>query len=471
MQETIKNRTIFCKDNLDILQGMDTNSIDLIYLDPPFNKNKVFTAPIGSSAEGASFTDIFREEDVKEEWLQTIKEDRYEVFALLESVKVIESRSSYNFCYLAFMAIRLIECHRVLKDTGSLYLHCDPTMSHYLKLLMDCIFAHKNFLNEIIWHYGGRGAKAISRKFPRNHDIILYYAKTKEHQYQRQYKNQKILFKGSKYKLDKNGKAFRTAPRGDYTDESIKCLEKEDRIYHTKNKKIRIKYFEKYDGTYVYEKKLIGDTWNDIPDAMHMPLKERRGYPTQKPLKLLERIIKASSNEDEVVLDPFCGCATTCVASEKLNRKWIGIDVSIEAFELVKKRLDKEVNQKGTLFETDSVSCRTDPPSRTDTGEDYLEKKYVYIISNKSYKNEYKVGIAKDWKSRLSSYQTADPDRSYKLEFEYHTHNFRDIEKYIHEKYKNKHEWVKGQLEDIKRDIKNYREANYRGAHDEKIKA
>ena len=125
----VDNRTIFCKDNLDVLQGINSGCIDLIYLDPPFNKKKTFAAPIGSSAEGASFRDIFRKEDLKDEWVETIKEDNEKLYTFLESVKLIEGRTSYNYCYLAYMAIRLMELHRVLKDTGSVYLHCDPTMS------------------------------------------------------------------------------------------------------------------------------------------------------------------------------------------------------------------------------------------------------------------------------------------------------------------------------------------------------
>ena len=141
-QANLNNRTIFCRDNIDVLQGINSNSIDLIYLDPPFNKNKVFTAPIGSSAEGASFKDTFREEDIKDEWVQSIKEDHIELHHFLNGIKAISSNKYYlyNYCYLSYMAIRLIEMRRVLKDTGSIYLHCDPTMSHYLKLLMDIIF-------------------------------------------------------------------------------------------------------------------------------------------------------------------------------------------------------------------------------------------------------------------------------------------------------------------------------------------
>ena len=131
MELNVKNRTIFCHDNLDVLKGINSNSIDLIYLDPPFNKKKVFTAPIGSSAEGAEFSDIFQEKDIKEEWIKTIEQDNEALHNFLNGIKTMDGRKSYNFCYLAYMAIRLIECQRVLKDTGSIYLHCDPTMSHY----------------------------------------------------------------------------------------------------------------------------------------------------------------------------------------------------------------------------------------------------------------------------------------------------------------------------------------------------
>ena len=133
LQKNIKNRTIFCKDNLDLLRGMNTETIDLVYLDPPFNKNKTFTAPIGTSAEGASFKDIFKEEDVKEEWVKTFEEDNERLFDFLHSIK--NTGNKYNFCYLCYMAIRLMEVHRILKETGSLYLHCDPNLLKVLFLL------------------------------------------------------------------------------------------------------------------------------------------------------------------------------------------------------------------------------------------------------------------------------------------------------------------------------------------------
>ena len=179
----IKNRTIFCKDNIDILRGINTESIDLIYLDPPFNKNKKFTAPIGSSAKGASFKDIFRREDVKDEWVSNIKIDYESLYTFLMGVKNMSNIFSthknnhylYNYCYLVYMAARLIEMQRILKDTGSIYFHCDQTMSHYIKILMDIIFGEDNFRNEIVWHYGKWSN--VTTNFQKNHDIILRYSK------------------------------------------------------------------------------------------------------------------------------------------------------------------------------------------------------------------------------------------------------------------------------------------------------
>ena len=183
--------------------------------------------------------------------------------------------------------------------------------------------------------------------------------------------------------------------------------------------------------------------------------KERLGYPTQKPIKLLERIVKASSNEGDIVLDPFCGCATTCVVAETLGRKWVGIDVSHKAYELVKKRLtgevkkldpklkNKEKPQIALLDLEKELHYTTTPPKRSDLGMDAgILKKYIYIISHPKYPGEYKVGIASDYKSRLNSYQTSDPDRKYKVEWKIKTPLFRKAEKHIHQTFENKHEWV-----------------------------
>ncbi len=449
LQTTIKNRTIFCRDNLDILQNMDSQTIDLIYLDPPFNKKKVFTAPIGSSAEGASFKDYFREEDIKNEWLQTIKEDHIELYNFLNGVKTISSNKQYlyNYCYLAYMAIRLIEIHRILKDTGSLYFHCDPTMSHYIKLLMDIIFGEKNFRNEIVWCYENR-LQRKAKTFSSLHDIVYLYTKSNNFIFN-QIENKSWKPSNTQERRLKKGYEIRKGVLIVYNNEKFETSS------------INIENYKKVS----YSKAShppVGDFWN-IP-ILNPMAKERMGYPTQKPLALLERIIKASSNKGDMILDPFCGCATTCVAAEKLNRKWIGIDVSVEAYELVKERLTKEIkgeNENGErdlINYTKEVYFTTNPPKRTDNPtEDNLLRKYVYIISNPKYKGEYKVSIAKDYQARLKSYQTSDPNRSYCLEYKKYTPLFRSIEKYIHAKFDNKHEWVRGELEDIISAIENYK--------------
>ena len=176
----VSNRTIFCRDNLEVLRGINSNCIDLIYLDPPFNKKKTFTAPIGSKADGASFDDIFKRANVKDEWLLLIEHKYKDVFDFINAVKTI-SRGDYNWCYLVYMAVRLLECRRVLKTTGSLYLHCDSTMSHYLKVLLDCIFRENNFRNEIIWQRNdgrAKGSQFRPKKFGSNTDTLLFYTKS-----------------------------------------------------------------------------------------------------------------------------------------------------------------------------------------------------------------------------------------------------------------------------------------------------
>lgn len=187
--------------------------------------------------------------------------------------------------------------HRLLKPTGSLYLHCDWHASHYLKEMLDGVFGASAFKNEIVWHYGGRGAKAVAHQFPRNHDILLFYAKDKskaffEHQYTlRKMTPEEARKRG--HRRDVSGQWFKTAPRGDYTDESIRRLQAEGRIYRTRTGTPRIMYPLEFRDGFVLEPVLVGDTWFDIPDAMHMG-GEWLGYPTQKPKALLRRTISAS---------------------------------------------------------------------------------------------------------------------------------------------------------------------------------
>ena len=319
MQSTLKPHTIFCHDNLPVLRGINSNSIDMVYLDPPFNKGKQFHAPVGREAEGADFEDIWREESVKDEWHEEIKARQPKLYKYLDAVGEMGNRTSQY--YLIYMAVRLFEMHRVLKNTGGLYLHCDPTMSHYLKLLMDCIFGEQNFENEVVWWYSW--GKHTDKRWNRKHDIIFYYAKN----------NGAVFFDGSKARVP-----YRTGS-GMTTD---------------------IRWNKKFNK----EGKLPEDVF-DIPTINGMA-KERTGYPTQKPIALLERIIKASCPKDGIVLDPFCGCATTCVAASKLGREWIGIDVSSKAFDLVKLRIQREIPKD--LLKPEAI-YRNDFPARTDVDD------------------------------------------------------------------------------------------------------
>ena len=358
-----KNRTLWTADNLDILRGMNSDSADLIYLDPPFNSKQNYAAPIGSRAAGAAFKDTWTLDDVDLAWHGEIAERQPALYAILDAAGHSHSKSTKS--YLIMMAVRLLEMKRIIKTSGSIYLHCDPTAGHYLKMLMDSIFGAEYFRNEIIWGYGGRGAKAVSRQFPRNHDLIFLYGAEKGRKHRRVYKE--ILHPlhklPSHIRIDKTGKPYKTSPRGDYTDASIARLEKENRIHRTSSGNIRIKYFLELRNSTVVDRSLVGDCWDDIPDMMHTPKDERTGYPTQKPLALLSRIIEASSDEGDMVLDPFCGCATTCVAAEHLGRQWAGIDLSAKALELVKFRLKKD-----TML-AEKVLHRNDIPQRSDLGK------------------------------------------------------------------------------------------------------
>ena len=314
------------------------------------------------------------------------------------------------------MAIRLIECHRILKNTGSIYLHCDPTMSHYLKILLDCIFGENNFRNEIVWGYHAGGAS--KKYFPRKHDIILLYGK-------------------------KAGEATHNIIRVPYRDSYAYQENHDDRM-----------------GVYHPDGKMLHDWWEI--SLISSLAKERTGYPTQKPLALLERIIKASSNEGDVVLDPFCGCATTCVAAEKLKREWVGIDISKLAHKLVNDRIKQEIYELG-IFDVGreeaggyipSVKLLTTPPKRTDR-DIPGDEKYVYIISHKKHER-VKVGIAGNVKQRLNSYQTADPDRAYKLEYAIPTTHYKELEAHIHRKFDAVYEWCKPDIEAIRKEMMRY---------------
>ena len=325
----VENRTIFEGDNLHILRGLDSETIDLIYLDPPFNSNKTYEAPIGSDAAGAAFKDSWTLSDLDDAWHGELAESEPALYSAISAAEFTHSKSMK--AYLIMMGIRMLEMKRVLKDTGSIYLHCDPTASHYLKTMMDAVFGHSSFRNEIVWYYKGN---SIAKKlFPAKHDTILYYA------------TRNCVFHPV------------LVPYAESTLRRYNHADKDGRRY-----KISALRDGKQEKVYMKEGKPADTVW-DIPVVRKK--KERTGYPTQKPLALLERIIRASSNRGDMVLDPFCGCATTCVAAERLQRQWIGIDLSAKAVDLVKMRLERDENlteHEGLLG--DKIIHRKDIPKR-----------------------------------------------------------------------------------------------------------
>ncbi len=316
-----ENRTLYHGDNLNFLRGMNSETVDLIATDPPFNKNRDFHATPDSLAAGAKFQDRWSwERDVHQDWVDQITDDYPRLMEAIESARFAHSDGMGAF--MCFMAVRLLEMWRVLKPTGSLYLHCDPTASHYLKAVMDAIFGWRNFRNEIVWCYAGGGIP--KRDFPRKHDVILRYTKTAKFVFH-------PIYRPYSAGTQQRG---RTPVKGKYFKQGLNPR-----------------------GT------PVNDWWANVKRITSPTDPERTGYPTQKSLELYGRFIKASSNEGDIVLDPFCGCATTCVAAEQEGRQWVGIDIWDKAHEVVVDRLKNEVGLFG------DVHYITEPPTRTDDAQ------------------------------------------------------------------------------------------------------
>ena len=371
MKPNWQNRTLWTGDNLDILRGMNSDCVDLIYLDPPFNSNRTYSAPIGSEAAGAAFKDSWTLDDVDLAWHGEIAEREPALYGVIDAAGLAHSKSMKS--YLIMMAVRLLEMKRIVKKTGSLYVHCDDAASHYLKMLMDCIFGKACFRNEIVWQRYGSHNDA--RKYGRVSDRLLFYAlKGATWNTQRLPLDDETVARNYRHK-DEMGR-FTTSPlhartlsgggyeytwRGihdiwKFPENRLEELDAEERIYwpprgRTPRRKV---YLDEVGG------KPLADVMTDISIVGG---KERTGYPTQKPLALLDRIIKASSNEGDLVLDPFCGCATACVAAERLRRQWVGIDLSPKAAQLVRQRLKQEM---GIFYD---IAHREDIPKRTDLGK------------------------------------------------------------------------------------------------------
>ena len=385
----ISNRTVFTRDNLEVLRGINSNCIDLIYLDPPFNSNRNYAAPIGSEAAGAAFKDTWELNDLDEAWHNEIADKDLTLYKMIDASEHSHGKSMKS--YLIMMAVRLLELKRVLKDTGSIYLHCDPTAGHYLKMLMDAIFGSDNYQNDIVWRRYGSHNDA-SRRWGRVHDNILFYSKSDKYVWtdeaREPYDDEYIQ---TAYRNSDERGRYTTAPlhgrglsgggyefewRGiidvwRFRKERLEEMDKQGLIHWPQRGRIprRKVYLDPDKGI------PARDVVSDINIASRS---ERMHYPTQKPLALLKRIIKASSNEGDIILDPFCGCATACEAAEKLDRRWIGIDLSPQAINLVNVRMKRMFGNQLLPF---SITARTDIPTRTDLGPEPPRaelKQYLY---------------------------------------------------------------------------------------------
>ena len=363
----MKNRTLYFGDNLDILRKSFPGSdgyFDLIYLDPPFNSNRNYNVlfkeeKIDSTAQIHAFEDSWHwGDEAQSAYNLLVQKSNAEISDLIQALQKIVGHNVV-LAYLVMMTTRLIELHRVLKSTGSLYLHCDPTASHYLKIILDTIFGKKNFRNEIIWKRSVPHNDA--QKFGTQHDVIFYYAKSDKYKWYPQYKPLSASYINNFYKnKDKDGRVYQltsvTAPGGRgpkyeflgvtrywrYTEEKMKRLYKDGLIIQTQPGTVpRFKrYLDKQSGV------TLQDVWDDILPIQGQS-KEYMGYPTQKPEVLLERIIQASTKEGDWVLDPFCGCGTTVSVAERLKRNWVGIDISMLAINLIQGRLSTRFKGRG----------------------------------------------------------------------------------------------------------------------------
>lgn len=329
----MQNRSLYFGDNLEILQDKfpgDQGYFDLIYLDPPFNSNRNYNVLfkeglVESEAQIHAFEDTWHwTKEASSTFRKLVTESSPAISDLMQALEKIVGHNDV-LAYLTMMTVRLIELHRVLKPTGSLYLHCDPTASHYLKIVMDTIFGNKNFRNELIWLYKGR--ELSHKNYNKKHDVILFYTKS------------------SKYKFN--------------WDKVLEPLEESSRNalsrYHDEKGFFIVRY--KKGGGFAPIEKEGSDTYRQyVPEGVpprdwfyadYARKSEQLGYETQKPESLLERIIKASSDEGDWVLDPFCGCGTTVSVAERLNRKWVGIDISMLAINLIQERLIRQFKAKG----------------------------------------------------------------------------------------------------------------------------
>jgi adenine specific DNA methylase Mod len=352
---------LYFGDNLEVLRDhIRAETVDLIYLDPPFNSNAGYNVLFkhssvkGVGAQAEAFRDTWEWGDAAERAYDAVREQGGDTAIILSGFRRWMGENAM-MAYLAMMSVRLLEMHAALKPTGSIYLHCDSTASHYLKIILDSIFGHRQFLNEIIWKR--TGAHSDAKRYGRITDTILFYSKTSTYTFNQQYTEYDPAYIAERYRyvdditnrlfwpntMTAAGPGPKRVFRGQemppppnthwrYSQSEIGRMENEGRIYYSSSGMPYVKSFlDERKG------KAVQNLWTDI--VMSKTGAERLGYPTQKPTALLNRIIASSSNPGDVVLDPFCGCGTTIDSAEALNREWIGIDVTHYAVTLIERRL------------------------------------------------------------------------------------------------------------------------------------
>ena len=355
---------LYYGDNLEILRTrIPDESVDLIYIDPPFNSNQaynvIFSESDGSSSQAQirAFEDTWSWGDATEgTYRDLIGAAPHQLVETIKSFRGFLAETNL-MAYLVMMAVRLVELHRVLKPTGSFYLHCDPTASHYLKIILDQIFGVENFRNEVYWKRK-TGRAGPTNRFGTSCDILLWFSKSSKYRFSTQYRDNnpeyiKKMFRftddsGRRYRVDNLAspnprpnltyeyKGYKPPAKGwAISREKMEQWDREGRLHFPKSRDGRIQRKRFLDELKGEE---VPSLWDDIP-AIGAHAKERLGYPTQKPEALLERIIQASSREGDTVLDAFCGCGTAISVAQRLNRRWVGIDITHLAIALMKYRL------------------------------------------------------------------------------------------------------------------------------------
>ena len=416
MTQNFLDNTLYEMDNLIVLRGMNSETVDLIATDPPFNTKRSRSSTAGFYVDNWKYgdesilPDQWKWNEVHPKWRDSIQDGYPQLFQVIETTRLVQGDDTAAF--LCFMSVRLLEMHRILKPTGSIYLHCDPTASHYIKICMDAIFGKENFRNEIVWKRRKDTHNLATHHMGRIHDIIYYYVKSSKAIYHIQYMPYDPEYINSHYKHEDFRGKYRLLPctneKGGNKPYTFKGV---TRAWRFSKKTMNDMYKSDLlvqltsEGPYYYKKYLseakgvpLQDLWSDIAPVRGA---DSTGSPDQKPLALYERIIKAGSNENDLVLDPFCGCATTIIAANNLKRRWIGIDRRKDArYHIITRLMGLTPKQRTELEKKaqydnqewlDKQTARyemhyqTEPPIRTDNSEQSIpELKQVYLTEPES---------------------------------------------------------------------------------------